>query len=161
VHNSHALAHNRDTGIGCLPCSIQRAFFQQQEKLGKLKLRAPTPPKPKLTLKERYGIPEHLDRMLKDPEEAMSLTFSKQLWENTVPGEFHLLCPYGIKNASIDRLSSLFQHMDWFFWLCTRRLKWSCTEMLHALRRAFLLHVMYSLHHMQQETLRRAGNIHF
>lgn len=65
---------------------MQRAFFQQQEKSGKLKLRAPTPPKPKQTLKEKYGVPAHLDPILNDPEEAMSLTFSRQLWANAVPG---------------------------------------------------------------------------
>ena len=68
------------------PCSIQRAFFQHQEKIGKLKVRAPTPPKPQQTLKEKYGVPAHLDPILKNPEDAMSLTFSKQLWENAVPG---------------------------------------------------------------------------
>lgn len=69
-----------------LLCSIQRAFFQHQEKMGKLQLRAPTPPKPKQTLKEKYGVSDHLDPILKNPEEAMSLTFSKQLWANAVPG---------------------------------------------------------------------------
>jgi hypothetical protein len=63
--------------------------LQQQEKLGKLKLRAPTPPKPKQTLREKYGVPEHLDPILHDAEEAMSLTFSRQLWANAVPGQFH------------------------------------------------------------------------
>lgn len=68
------------------PCSIQRAYFQHQEKIGKLKLRAPTPPKPELTLKEKYGVPAHLDPILNHPEDAMSLAFSTQLWENAVPG---------------------------------------------------------------------------
>ena len=49
-------------------------------------MRAPTPPKPQQTLKEKYGVPAHLDPILKNPEDAMSLTFSKQLWENAVPG---------------------------------------------------------------------------
>jgi hypothetical protein len=67
-------------------CSIQRAYFEQQEKLGKIKMRAPTPRTPKLSLKEKYGVPEHLDPIMKEPEQAMALTLSRQLWGNAVPG---------------------------------------------------------------------------
>ena len=67
-------------------CSIQREYFKEQEKAGKLAMKPPTPPKAKLSLKDKYGLPAHLEPILKDPESAMALTFSRQLWGNAVPG---------------------------------------------------------------------------
>eukprot|EP00892_Ulva_mutabilis_P005848 jgi/Ulvmu1/3635/UM017_0047.1 len=65
---------------------LQRQYFREQERLGKIQLRPPTPAKAKQSLQEKYGLPEHLAPMRKDPETAIALTFSRQLWGNAVPG---------------------------------------------------------------------------
>ena len=69
-----------------MPCSIQREYFKAQEKAGKLLLKPPTPEKPKRSLKEKHGLPAHLEPILQNPENAMSLTMSRQLWGSAVPG---------------------------------------------------------------------------
>jgi hypothetical protein len=66
---------------------LQRQFFAEQVRAGKLEVKPPTPAKPKLSLKERFGLPAYLQPITDDLEAAMALTFSRQLWGNAVPGE--------------------------------------------------------------------------
>lgn len=69
-----------------LSCSLQRQFLSEQERTGALCVKPPTPPRKKASLKETHGLPSHLARIQSDPEAAMALTFSRQLWANAVPG---------------------------------------------------------------------------
>jgi hypothetical protein len=56
-------------------------------------VRPPTPARKKKSLKEQFGLPGHLATILHDPEVAMALTFSRQLWANTVPGAHRIVPP--------------------------------------------------------------------
>jgi hypothetical protein len=67
-------------------CRLQRQYFQEQERSGRLQVQPPPPPPPRTTLRQRYGVPAHLAAVTQDAEAAMSLNFSRQLWGNAVPG---------------------------------------------------------------------------
>jgi hypothetical protein len=76
---------------------LQRQYFQEQERLGKLTIKPPPSPAPMVSLREKHGLPPHLQGVLSDAEAAMVLNFSRQLWGNAVPGARAARMPGAVK----------------------------------------------------------------
>lgn len=93
-------------------CRLQRQYFREQEKLGKIQLRPPTPEKAKKSLQEKYGVPSHLEPMQQCPETAIALTFSRQLWGNAVPG-MRSFMPHALSAEDTGVVPHLFCIFDW------------------------------------------------
>mmetsp|Transcript_34169 Transcript_34169/g.61620 ORF Transcript_34169/g.61620 Transcript_34169/m.61620 type:complete len:157 (-) Transcript_34169:369-839(-) len=64
---------------------IQRDYLFKQEALGKIIPKPPTPPKKGKDLLETYGVPKHIQTIKEDPEQAISLTMSRNMWTSN-PG---------------------------------------------------------------------------
>ena len=64
---------------------IQREYFKKQEAEGSVVAKPPTPQTMGKSALEAVGVPGHVTQVLKDPEQSIALTTSKNMWTSN-PG---------------------------------------------------------------------------
>lgn len=78
---------------------IQRNYFREQEAAGRIVPKAPPPAVQHKTLLQTVGVPEHIQTLRQDPEQAMSMSISKNMWTAN-PG---YLVRDGARTASVTK----------------------------------------------------------
>lgn len=92
-------------------CRLQRQYLEEQERAGRLHAKPPTPKAPPRSLQEQHGLPPHLAGLLSDPESAMAINFSRQLWGNAAPGVGHLQSSHSMVAVIRRATAQMFGHM--------------------------------------------------